>query len=75
MIIDAIRENKERFAAWALEWVTVPSQFFVNGLIRYEELIIERLIEMGTFTARELLCEFKNHRIYGYSRILRKYAK
>ena len=76
MIIDAIRENKKRFAEWAEEWVTVPPQhFFVNGLICHEELIIEFLIEKSVFTVSELKSEFKKHRIYGYDRFLKKYAK
>ena len=75
MIIDAIRENKRRFARWADEWVTVPPQMFINGLITHEEAIIELLIEKSVFTVAELKSEFKKHRLYGYSRLLRKYAK
>lgn len=75
MIIDAIRENNKRFAQWADEWVTVPSQMFMNGLITHEEAIIELLIEKGVFTVAELKCEFKQNRLYGYSRLLKKYAK
>ncbi len=74
MIIDAIRENKKRFARWAEEWVTVPTQqFFENGLIYHEELIIEFLIEKSVFAISELKSEFKKHRLYGYSRLLKKY--
>lgn len=75
MILNAIEKNKKRFEAWALEWVTVPPQFFVNGLIRYEELILEMLIEKCVFTVAELRCELKNHKIYGYDRFLKRCAK
>lgn len=75
MIIDAIRENKRRFARWADEYVTVPPQMFVNGLIIHEEAIIELLIEKSVFTVSELKSEFKQNRLFGYSRMLKKYEK
>lgn len=75
MIIDAIRENKRRFARWADEWVTVPPQMYVNSLITHEEAIIELLIEKSVFTVSELKSEFEKHGLYGYSRFLKRYAK
>lgn len=75
MIIDAIRENNRRFARWADEWVTVPPQMFINGLITHEEAIIELLIEKSVFTVAELKSEFKQNRLFGYSRFLKVYEK
>ena len=75
MIINAIEENKRRFARWADEYVTVPPQMFVNGLITREELIIELLIEKSVFTVSELKSELKQNRLFGYQRMLKKYEK
>ena len=73
MILNAIVENKKRFAKWALQYVSLPPQFFINGLIYYEHLIIEKLIENGAFTVQELKTEFKRHKIFYSNRIFKKY--
>jgi hypothetical protein len=44
-------------------------------LICHEELIIEYIIEKSVFTVSELKSEFKKHRLYGYSRLLKKFDK
>ena len=73
MILNAIVENKKRFAEWALQYVSLPPQFFTNGLIHHEHLIIEKLIENGVFTVQDIKTELKRHKIFYSNRIFKKY--
>ena len=75
MIIDGITRNKKRFAAWASEYVNIPPQMFVNGLIRREDLIIDVLIEKGVFTVEALRTELKRRRIFISERFFKKHLK
>ena len=75
MILNAIVENKKRFAEWASEWLTIPPQMFNNGLLKSEDedYIIEMLINYGVFTVQEIKSELKRHKIFYSNRLFKKY--
>ena len=71
-IIDYRAITKERFNKWAQEYLVLPPHFFVNGVIRYEYVIIAYLIEEGVFTMDELRKDLRKNKIYLHERIFQQ---
>ena len=76
-IIDVLKDNRIRFAAWAREWLNMPPEMFVGGVIReqYMQTVIEFFLEQRVFTIDDLRAEFTKHKIYISESVIKKALK
>lgn len=63
-ILDVRRIIKERFTAFAEEYLEIPPQLYENGVIRNEYVIIGYLVEKGVFTIEDIRTELRSRGIY-----------
>ena len=56
VIVDALREARNRFTEWAKEYVGIPPQYLAGGTVRGEcvDEIVQFLVENKVFAKREI---------------------
>ena len=56
VVVDVLREARERFTLWVSEYVSIPPQYLVSGVVRGNRVdeIVRFLVDNKVFTKAEI---------------------